>query len=286
MLMNQYKKEFGRRIKLSAYLAAGLLLVVGWLALIMITFMKTNVNANIAYRKHLQDVVKIEELRNNIDLAINNCLKKGDKLWQQMYFDKSEELTKIIDETTENTATFELEQLFFGLKELHQEILKTERQILNNIKRGEDTTALNLYSADLYQDNINKVDKLLSQFSEQANDNLVLIKANSTNFNIIISIFAILSTIIAFFIIILMRNLYKKFLKPLAQLNGVFNELKTGNFNHLQLPERFDEFGNIFGNLKIYIENLKNTAKFAAEIGKGNSNAQYKSLGEKDILGN
>lgn len=75
---------------------------------------------------------------------------------------------------------------------------------------------------------------------------------------------------------------------PLVDIKNVFNYLQTGDINsavHLDRDSN-DEFGGISDSANKLIDGFSNMAAFAQEIGRGNLNANYEVLGEKDILGN
>jgi methyl-accepting chemotaxis protein len=60
-------------------------------------------------------------------------------------------------------------------------------------------------------------------------------------------------------------------------------EIDTVNDIHIK---REDEIGYIVNSTNKLVDNLKRTAEFAQEIGKGNLETEFSSVSEKDILGN
>jgi methyl-accepting chemotaxis protein len=79
----------------------------------------------------------------------------------------------------------------------------------------------------------------------------------------------------------------RQIVKPIKYINSVFVKLGEG-----ELPEdkhyKFnnDEIGEMAQSADKLIKNLKSTSSFAEQIGKGEYNADYKPISDKDILGN
>ena len=79
----------------------------------------------------------------------------------------------------------------------------------------------------------------------------------------------------------------KSITKPILQTTSVLNEMAQGNIDQskkLSIASG-DEIEEMAGSVNKLIEGLNLTEKFATEIGKGNLDAEYKLLGDKDQLG-
>ncbi len=106
----------------------------------------------------------------------------------------------------------------------------------------------------------------------------------STNQNrLVLIIIAALAVIIFSIVINLVLN---PIILIIKKINTSIKTLARG-----ETPERYhsgyqDEVGQIVDSLNTLVEGLKQTAEFANEIGKNHLDAQYKTLGENDVLGN
>lgn len=74
--------------------------------------------------------------------------------------------------------------------------------------------------------------------------------------------------------------------RPIKQLQQIISRLGKGEISKIELEESRDEIGQMVKAVKELMSNLERTSDFASQIGKGNLNSEYESLGESDILGN
>ena len=74
--------------------------------------------------------------------------------------------------------------------------------------------------------------------------------------------------------------------RPIKQLQQTISRLGKGEITKIELEESRDEIGQMVKAVKELTRNLERTSDFANQIGKGNLNSDYESLGESDILGN
>lgn len=113
--------------------------------------------------------------------------------------------------------------------------------------------------------------------------NVVLKEANQTQ---------IISLIIAFIgiliISIIIFNISRNMSSALIQTTDILEELSKGNtegIDNLNI-NRGDEIEDMSNSVNALKSGLKETSVFAEQIGKGNLDAEFKPLSEKDILGN
>jgi nitrate/nitrite-specific signal transduction histidine kinase len=74
--------------------------------------------------------------------------------------------------------------------------------------------------------------------------------------------------------------------KPVYKLKEFLITMTKGILPKEKLVTQNDEIGDMGDALNGFIEALQRTSEFAVEIGKGNFNTEYESLGEDDTLGN
>jgi len=88
--------------------------------------------------------------------------------------------------------------------------------------------------------------------------------------------------------LILVYFLAKGISKPINKITDVVNSLAKGEIDKAKdvRSDREDEIGEIVNSSNVLLDNLKKTAYFAQEIGKGNLDSEYESLSENDVLGN
>ena len=75
---------------------------------------------------------------------------------------------------------------------------------------------------------------------------------------------------------------------PMKNIINTFKNLQSGDLikaKKLKIKTK-DEFGEFAGFANNLIDGFNNMARFAQEIGRGNLDAEYKALGDNDILGN
>jgi len=88
--------------------------------------------------------------------------------------------------------------------------------------------------------------------------------------------------------LILVYFLAKGISKPINKITEVVNSLAKGEIDKAKdiRIDRDDEIGEIVNSSNVLVDNLRKTAYFAQEIGKGNLDSEYESLSENDVLGN
>lgn len=137
----------------------------------------------------------------------------------------------------------------------------------------------------IYRD-INKitprlVDRILALSRKRANDNTKELTDNKFTIYIIIGVALLL-------VVVLARLLTFSIVSGLKNIVNASNLIAKGNLeSYLQKESlaRKDEVGEISKTINELINNLKLTAEFAEQTGKGNFELKYKLLGEADVLG-
>jgi PAS domain-containing protein/HAMP domain-containing protein len=74
--------------------------------------------------------------------------------------------------------------------------------------------------------------------------------------------------------------------KPVLRLREFLLTMTRGVLPDDHMNVSNDEIGDMSQALNQFVDSMKETSKFALEIGKGNFSANYSALGEEDILGN
>ncbi len=96
--------------------------------------------------------------------------------------------------------------------------------------------------------------------------------------------------ILAFFLItgsfILLMIFSKSITNSIARVNQKLFQMSKGQQAEIEQNVKSDETGNMNKSLNELITGLNRYSDFAGEIGRGNLNADFKSLGKDDILGN
>ncbi|MDN5204842.1 GAF domain-containing protein [Fulvivirgaceae bacterium BMA10] len=72
---------------------------------------------------------------------------------------------------------------------------------------------------------------------------------------------------------------------PIVQLNKVFTRMCRGELPETTGVKSNDEIGDMSDSAEVLIEGLKNTASFAENVGNGQLDEEFTTLGDKDILG-
>ena len=101
-------------------------------------------------------------------------------------------------------------------------------------------------------------------------------------------IWTLLTMSIGLFLAVLIASRYviKSISEPVLRMKNVVLQLGKGEFpKHTLAVKRNDVVGQMVGAVNALTRNFEQTAVFAHEIGKGNLNAEFDLLGEKDMLG-
>lgn len=76
------------------------------------------------------------------------------------------------------------------------------------------------------------------------------------------------------------------FVYPIFKINNVLNDLSQGILSTIITNNRRDGIGQITKKINELTENLRQTAEFSMELGKGNYNFDFKTLSNDDVLRN
>lgn len=98
----------------------------------------------------------------------------------------------------------------------------------------------------------------------------------------------ILLTVILISIFIFLVGFFtaRSIINPIYKLREFLLTMTKGVLPTERMKTNNDEIGDMTDALYEYIDNMRNTSEFAVEIGKGNYETKFESLGEEDILGN
>ncbi|MBK8805646.1 MAG: hypothetical protein IPO21_02920 [Bacteroidales bacterium] len=86
--------------------------------------------------------------------------------------------------------------------------------------------------------------------------------------------------------LILTYTIITLFVFPISKIKHSLDELSLGILPPNISNQRRDEIGEIVNKLNELTTNLKKTAEFSLELGKGNYNAELKTLSTDDVLRN
>lgn len=98
----------------------------------------------------------------------------------------------------------------------------------------------------------------------------------------------LLSTSIGLFIMVVLASTYisRSIKKPILIMRDIVLKIGKGELPEERLPVAEDVVGEMVNAVNTLSESFSKTSMFANEIGKGNLKAEYKRLGDKDMLGN
>ncbi|MCK4661471.1 MAG: GAF domain-containing protein [Bacteroidales bacterium] len=105
-----------------------------------------------------------------------------------------------------------------------------------------------------------------------------------SHFNISVTVGIIGLLLLTIVIWIISTNI----VRPLIKTTNSLKKLSKGHIGESEMifVKSKDEIGDIAKSVNVLIQGLNKTANFANEIGKGNFNAEFKQLSDKDTLGN
>lgn len=161
-------------------------------------------------------------------------------------------------------------------------ILRSERDYLNAEKVEE---ARSILAADIQQPMEQMQAYLLKKDAYILNKEILLIGEKNKSFdwlkrfgmsmNIIC---IVLTVVIGYFVI-------RSIVYPIREINTVLQRMGEGEIPEISISRSNDEIGAMVDSLKNLRESLKATSVFAANIGRGNLNASYQLLSDKDVTG-
>ncbi len=107
------------------------------------------------------------------------------------------------------------------------------------------------------------------------------------SFNNLMNITSILGLVLIFVGFLVSWWTRRQIVRPIKYINSVFVKLGTGELpEDRKFPFSRDEIGEMAESADRLVFSLKETSRFAENIGKGNYQASYTPLSEKDVLGN
>lgn len=131
---------------------------------------------------------------------------------------------------------------------------------------------------------LEKLNVILAQKTQERKENEA---SMIDSFNWLTNVISVFGTVLIFMGFIVSWWTRRQIVRPIKYINSVFVKLGTG-----ELPEdkyyhfNKDEIGEMANSADRLVYGLKSTSLFAENIGKGNYNASYQPLSEKDVLGN
>ncbi len=128
--------------------------------------------------------------------------------------------------------------------------------------------------------NLNELQKHMEEQSVEAKINM------ADSFSNVQRIIIIAVLILSLFVVIVGVITTRSLIKPIQKLKGFLITMTKGNLPKEKLVTNNDEIGDMGDALNEYIANIQKTSEFAASIGLGKYDAEYKAISEDDILGN
>lgn len=77
----------------------------------------------------------------------------------------------------------------------------------------------------------------------------------------------------------------KSVVKPINYLTRLIHDMSLGKLTEIKDSSTGDEIDQMIGSMRLLRNSLQKTSDFAAEIGRGNLNAEHEKLSEEDVLG-
>ncbi len=127
---------------------------------------------------------------------------------------------------------------------------------------------------------INEIDRVLAEFMS---DSAVEMRYQSKKIKVYNSLFALL---VIFVTLLIVAAISRTISDPIRKLEVLAKRLSQG-----ELPEHIsvqtnDEIGKMAKALNSLLDGLRETSKFALEMGKANFSSEFKPLSDVDVLGN
>ncbi|WP_017730469.1 GAF domain-containing protein [Nafulsella turpanensis] len=110
---------------------------------------------------------------------------------------------------------------------------------------------------------------------------LILAEANAQLWQMIF-----ISSALLILSLVLIYVVVQRLVKPLDTMVAVTTRMAEGDLSQQQIKTGNDEIGLMGNAFTTLMNGLRKTTEFANEIGKGNLDAEFTALSEKDILGN
>jgi len=113
----------------------------------------------------------------------------------------------------------------------------------------------------------------------------ITISQNSKTQMIIISIIAV--TILIILLAVNFTSFNYILIKPIKDVTAIIRKLSVGDSNlDIEESKVLDEIGTMKNELKQLVEGIKETTRFAQDIGEGNLDREFQPMSEVDMLGN
>ncbi len=199
-----------------------------------------------------------------------------------------EKITNLID----SSFSEEEKVLFTGMMEEFETVLSDQQTIMTSLDNPlayEDAMTL-FICEDLVESNIIPIsDKIVDQLDQQIlakNQHSEELKSYMlSSFDSLGFMIILLGAVGAVFALLISNLLSKNITKPVNALESKISQLRLGIIpSELKLKSR-DEIGQMGQGINSLISAFKASSEFASNIGKGNLEASFHALSEKDVLG-
>ncbi len=218
--------------------------------------------------KNINDTLLIvKNIYQRILPTIEQIIEKKQELLDPSFLDKNIELS-----LPEDTASG-----FDTIPDVKLSDDEKKQVVINEIKSYQKQVKKQLKQLSLMLNLASKVSLGIEKNTELTTTIFYKNKANE------FFLYTITLIVIAIFVALLIS---RSILKPIEELQHLLDELTSGNLPEEIETKTQDELGDIGKSLNMLSAGLRRTAEFSTEIGKGNFESSYSTLGSNDILGN
>lgn len=176
----------------------------------------------------------------------------------------------------------QLDTLIISQKNM-MHLLNADTDYEDPIKRFEAETLLNNKIVPLINDLVNRLDLLIVRERDARGEILKDAVSYLQSEKLLELIAGVLVVLLSGFI---WQFSARQISRPVQEIKDVLSKLSTGAIPSPVTNISNDEIGEIGKAVNQLIEGLSKLSAFAAQIGKGNYEASFQTLGENDILGN
>ncbi len=138
-----------------------------------------------------------------------------------------------------------------------------------------------------YKQNVNEVTKKINEIdrvlAELMFDSGVEMRYQSKKIKVYNSLFALLAI---FVVLLIVATINRTISEPIRKLEMLAKKLSQGELSEHILVQTNDEIGKMATALNSLVDGLRETSKFALEMGKANFSSKFKPLSDVDVLGN
>ena len=107
-----------------------------------------------------------------------------------------------------------------------------------------------------------------------------------TSYRIMIYSLSVMALIIILTVLFIMFYMTRNMIRPIHKLKNYIMQMSRGVIPDIDMQSRKNAVGQMTEAVKVLADGMKETAKFASEIGKENFDTEFKPVSENDAFGN